>query len=118
MKHITSDLTQKFVGSFKGERYKCLYNALWYYNKQIKCQLLSFFVSKGWTAWQRRFALRAILDATEVFFAFLISVTYNSLSVLYYKLNPASYAVVSPASPQSFYHNNLCQLLLACGGEP
>ena len=62
-----------------------------------------FFVFKGWTAWQRRFALRAILDATEVFFAFLIPVTNNTISVLYYKLNPDTYAVVSLASPQSFY---------------
>lgn len=76
------------------------------------------FVFKGWTVWQRQYARRAISDATEVFFAFLIPVTNNTISVLYYKLNLATYAVVSPVSPQSFYHNNQCLLLLAHAVEP
>lgn len=73
---------------------------------QTKCKQCSvfFFVFKGWTAWQRRCARRAILDATEVLFAHLIPMTNNTISVLYYKLNPATYAVVSPVSPQSRHH--------------
>lgn len=80
--------------------------------------MLSLLSLKGWTAWQRRYAQRAILDAIEVFFAFLIPVTNNTIIVLYYKLNLATYAVVSPVSPQSFYHNKQCLLLSAHGGEP
>ena len=83
--------------------------------KTDKMSIVLFFVPKGWTAWQRQYAPRAISDATEVFFAFLIPVTYNTTTVLYYKLNLATYAVVTPVSPQSFCHNNLCHLLLAHG---
>lgn len=60
------------------------------------------FLSEGWTAWQRQFARKAILDATEVFSAFLIPVINNTISVPYYQLNPATHTVVSPASPQLY----------------
>lgn len=79
--------------------------------KTDKMSMVFIFVFEGWTAWQRRFAQRAILDATEVFFAFLIPGTNNTISVLYYKLNPATHTVVSPVSPQSFHHSNQCLLL-------
>lgn len=51
----------------------------------------------GWIACQRRSALKAISDATEVFFALLIPVINNTMSVLYYQLNPDTYTVVVPA---------------------
>lgn len=89
-----------------------VYSRMWWKTDKMS---IVFFVPKGWTAWQRRYARRAISDATEVFFAFLIPVTNNTTTVLYYKLNLATYAVVTPVSPQSFCHNNLCRLLLAHG---
>lgn len=61
------------------------------------------FLPEGWTAWQRRFTRKAILDATEVFSTFLIPVTNNTISAPYYQLNPATHTVVvSLASPQLY----------------
>lgn len=61
------------------------------------------FSPKGWTAWQRRFTQKAILDATEVFSAFLIRVTNNTRRVPCYQLNLATHTVVVSSASRQLY---------------
>lgn len=65
------------------------------------------FLLEGWIVWQRPFAQRAILDATEVFSAFLILVTNNGKSV------PIS--LIQPPTPLLFLPRAL-QPLSFCTG--
>lgn len=86
-----------------GNRKECTF---WSY-KTDKIYIFFVFLLEGWIVWQRRFARRAILDATEVFSAFLILVTNNSKSV------PIS--LIQPPTPLLF-HPGALQSLSFCGG--
>lgn len=68
------------------------------YGYLIKSDFHFFFVVfKGLTVWPRRCAQKAILDATEVFFAFLSTVINNTVTVK--EISPPT-----PACSKSFYH--------------